>query len=117
MNIYFCSNSNLQSGKDIGLWYAKNGRGQGREKEQSAIVNYLHLSVEQRSLLETLVKRIDSCESSSTGGFLSSSKSEAGNSTSRRSFMDDYYQNVEANMKAEMRLLLESDLKVREKWR
>ena len=81
------------------MWYAN----QGRERRQKNIVNYLHISPEQRLLLDTLVKRIDNCESNSKGGFLSFAKNDGENSRPRRSFMEDYQQNVEANMQAEMK--------------
>ena len=80
----------FQRGREIGMWYAQRSIRRGKQHERDRIT-YLHLSAEKRSLLQTLVNRIDGC---------TSTKHEPLKSYPRRSFMDDYHQNVSANINA-----------------
>ena len=78
------------------MWYAKRQTRKTKEKNDEA--NYLHLNPQNKSLLKTLVEKIETCKTSQIQSPCGSS-AEKGNHSSR-SFLEEYNKNVEANINA-----------------
>ena len=89
-------NGYFQKGREIGLWYAKRQARKTNEKNDEA--NYLHLNPQNKLLLQTLVKKIETCTTNQKHSPYGSSV-ERGNHNSR-SFLEEYHKNVQANINA-----------------
>ena len=79
------------------MWYAQRQR--GRTSQKAKRDHYLHLSDEQKSLLQRLVNQIDTCDRNNS---ISSNSTKANTIDQKSNFMHNYHQNVKANRNAEL---------------
>ena len=79
------------------MWYAQRQRGRTSQKAKRG--HYLHLSDEQKSLLQRLVDQIDTCDRNNA---ISSNSTKANTIDQKSNFMHNYHQNAKANRNAEL---------------